>query len=206
MVMFCEGGESFAASFNLIWFCSLWRTRDLGRGHIRPNPGFIVLIDPEAGHAPSRTIDFRRPRRTVVGSPAPETQGCEDRQWSTPQGLDIFPPLRPTRRRSTEGWHRTRLFVVTGGDTFNLASHFITLVVMFPATFCAGMTLPLITFTLLKQGGGEKSIGAVYAANTAGAIVGAIAANGCLPTLAAVSSSTTPGRFCRPTTHSTTSS
>jgi spermidine synthase len=63
-----------------------------------------------------------------------------------------------------------------GYTLFNLASHFITLLVMFPATFCAGMTLPLITFTLLKQGSGEKSIGTVYAANTVGAIVGAIAA------------------------------
>ena len=59
---------------------------------------------------------------------------------------------------------------------FNLASHIIALLVMFPATFCAGMTLPLITFTLLKSGAGEKSIGAVYAANTVGAIVGVIAA------------------------------
>ena len=59
---------------------------------------------------------------------------------------------------------------------FNLASHSLSLLVMFPATFCAGMTLPLITFTLLSQGAGEKSIGAVYAANTVGAIAGVVAA------------------------------
>lgn len=59
-----------------------------------------------------------------------------------------------------------------GYVVFNFASHAIALVVMFPATFCAGMTLPLITFCLLKQGVGEKSIGSVYAANTLGAIVG----------------------------------
>ena len=59
---------------------------------------------------------------------------------------------------------------------FNLASHSLSLLVMFPATFCAGMTLPLITFTLLAQGAGEKSIGAVYAANTVGAIAGVVAA------------------------------
>ena len=59
---------------------------------------------------------------------------------------------------------------------FNIASHSLSLLVMFPATFCAGMTLPLITFALLKQGGGEKSIGAVYAANTVGAIAGVVAA------------------------------
>jgi hypothetical protein len=34
------------------------------------------------------------------------------------------------------------------------------------------MTLPLITYALLRQGHGERSIGAVYAANTVGAIVG----------------------------------
>jgi spermidine synthase len=53
---------------------------------------------------------------------------------------------------------------------FNLASNGIALVVMLPATFCAGMTLPLITFRLLQTGHGERSIGAVYAANTLGAI------------------------------------
>ena len=63
-----------------------------------------------------------------------------------------------------------------GYTLFNLGSHAIALIVMFPATFCAGMTLPLITFTLLKQGNGEKSIGTVYAANTVGAIAGVIVA------------------------------
>jgi spermidine synthase len=43
---------------------------------------------------------------------------------------------------------------------------------MLPATFCAGMTLPLITFVLIREGHGEASIGAVYAANTIGAIIG----------------------------------
>ncbi|QWV96512.1 fused MFS/spermidine synthase [Geomonas nitrogeniifigens] len=55
---------------------------------------------------------------------------------------------------------------------FNLFSSGIALCVMLPATFCAGMTLPLITFILLGSGGGERSIGAVYAANTIGAIIG----------------------------------
>ena len=57
-----------------------------------------------------------------------------------------------------------------------LSSHGIALLIMFPATFCAGMTLPLITYTLLRGGHGEKAIGAVYAANTLGAIVGVIVA------------------------------
>ncbi len=55
---------------------------------------------------------------------------------------------------------------------FNFSSHLIALAIMLPTTFCAGMTLPLITYTLIRQGNGEKSIGAVYASNTLGAIVG----------------------------------
>lgn len=59
-----------------------------------------------------------------------------------------------------------------GYVAFNLGSHLIALLVMFPAAFCAGMTLPLITYALLRRGTGERAIGAVYAANTVGAIVG----------------------------------
>jgi spermidine synthase len=55
---------------------------------------------------------------------------------------------------------------------FNLSSSAIAMAIMWPATFCAGMTLPLITFILIKGGHGERSIGAVYATNTVGAIVG----------------------------------
>jgi len=55
---------------------------------------------------------------------------------------------------------------------FNLSSSAIAMTIMLPATFCAGMTLPLITYSLFKQGCGERSIGAVYAANTVGAILG----------------------------------
>jgi spermidine synthase len=59
-----------------------------------------------------------------------------------------------------------------GYALFLVASHGIALAVMFPATFCAGMTLPLITYSLLRGGQGEKAIGAVYSANTLGSIVG----------------------------------
>lgn len=59
-----------------------------------------------------------------------------------------------------------------GYALFNLASHGIALALMLPATFCAGTTLPLITVALMRRGQGEKSIGAVYAANTVGAIAG----------------------------------
>ncbi len=55
---------------------------------------------------------------------------------------------------------------------FNISSHAIALVVMLPAAFCAGMTLPLITTTLLRNGTGERSIGSVYGFNTIGSILG----------------------------------
>jgi predicted membrane-bound spermidine synthase len=61
-----------------------------------------------------------------------------------------------------------------GYGIFLFASHGIALAVMFPAAFCAGMTLPLITYALLAAGHGERSIGAVYAANTLGSIVGVV--------------------------------
>jgi len=63
-----------------------------------------------------------------------------------------------------------------GYAAFNVVSHGIALAVMFPAAFCAGMTLPLLTATLLRLGSGERAIGQVYAANTAGSILGVLAA------------------------------
>ena len=59
---------------------------------------------------------------------------------------------------------------------FNLFSHAIAFAVMLPATFLAGMTLPLFTFALLRNGQGERAIGQVYAANTLGAIGGVLLA------------------------------
>ncbi|HEY7674329.1 MAG TPA: hypothetical protein VH867_03810 [Burkholderiales bacterium] len=59
---------------------------------------------------------------------------------------------------------------------FLLSSHGFALAIMFPATFCAGITLPLITYVLLRGGYGEKSIGAVYSVNTLGSILGVFAA------------------------------
>ena len=59
---------------------------------------------------------------------------------------------------------------------FNLAGQGVSALVMLPATFCAGMTLPLITGALLRNGAGERAIGQVYAANTLGAIVGVLVA------------------------------
>lgn len=63
-----------------------------------------------------------------------------------------------------------------GYVAFNLFSHLLCLALMLPATFFAGMTLPLITAILVRAGGGEAAIGRVYAANTLGAIVGVLVA------------------------------
>ena len=59
---------------------------------------------------------------------------------------------------------------------FNLSSSAIALAMMFPATFCAGMTLPLITYRLLRSATGERALGAVYAVNTLGSIIGVVLA------------------------------
>ncbi|GFO70053.1 hypothetical protein GMLC_36320 [Geomonas limicola] len=64
----------------------------------------------------------------------------------------------------------------TGYMLYNLSNIGIAMAIMLPTTFCAGMTLPLITYACLTEKAGEKSIGAVYAANTLGAIVGVFAA------------------------------
>jgi predicted membrane-bound spermidine synthase len=63
---------------------------------------------------------------------------------------------------------------VQGYAFFNVLSQLISSLVMVPATFCAGMTLPLITYFLLKKGHGEGSIGKIYSANTLGSILGVL--------------------------------
>ena len=64
----------------------------------------------------------------------------------------------------------------SGYRIFLLTKYLIALLVMLPATFCAGMTLPLITRMLMRAGAGERAIGAVYAVNTLGSIAGVILA------------------------------
>lgn len=59
---------------------------------------------------------------------------------------------------------------------FNVARYLICLIIMLPATFCAGMTLPLVTHVLLRRGHPEASVGRVYGVNTLGAIIGAVSA------------------------------
>jgi predicted membrane-bound spermidine synthase len=77
-------------------------------------------------------------------------------------------------------WMEWALVVLKREDAayplFNLFCHAIAFAVMLPATFLAGMTLPLFTNALLKSGHGERAIGQVYAANTLGAIAGVVLA------------------------------
>lgn len=63
---------------------------------------------------------------------------------------------------------------VNGYVGFNLLSQLIAAGIMIPATFCAGMTLPLLTHELLRRGTGERAIGTIYSANTLGAIAGVL--------------------------------
>jgi spermidine synthase len=69
---------------------------------------------------------------------------------------------------------RTFARTPTGYVGFNLISQSIAALIMIPATFCAGMTLPLLTHELMRRGTGERAIGKIYSANTLGAIVGVL--------------------------------
>jgi spermidine synthase len=75
-------------------------------------------------------------------------------------------------------WIASLLATFTRTDSgyigFTIARYGLCLLIMLPATFCAGMTLPLITRTLLVNGSGERAIGAVYSWNTLGSIVGVV--------------------------------
>lgn len=59
---------------------------------------------------------------------------------------------------------------------FNVLRYLLSLMIMLPATFCAGMTLPLLTHVMLKRGESEAAVGQVYGVNTLGAIMGAVGA------------------------------
>jgi predicted membrane-bound spermidine synthase len=74
-------------------------------------------------------------------------------------------------------WAMTALTRTENGYLLiNLFNHGIAMLIMLPATLCAGMTLPLITRILLTHGEGEACIGKVYAMNTVGAIFGVLLA------------------------------
>lgn len=59
---------------------------------------------------------------------------------------------------------------------FNVFSHLLCLIIMLPATVCAGMTLPILTHYLYKQTADDSVIGKVYSFNTFGSIFGVITA------------------------------
>ncbi len=59
-----------------------------------------------------------------------------------------------------------------GYALFGLARYSIAIAIMLPSTIMAGMTLPLITATLLHTGRGEEAIGWVYGWNTLGSVLG----------------------------------
>lgn len=56
---------------------------------------------------------------------------------------------------------------------YSVFKYLLSLALMFPAAFCAGMTLPLITWRLVRETGREIHTGLVYGWNTIGSIVGA---------------------------------
>lgn len=55
---------------------------------------------------------------------------------------------------------------------YNIVTAVFSMLIMLPAAFCAGMTLPLLSTTLLRKGEGEKAIGKVYSSNTIGGLLG----------------------------------
>lgn len=75
------------------------------------------------------------------------------------------------------GWMIAALSRSPGGYVlFNAGSSLIAIIIMIAPTFMAGMTLPLITYLLMRTPTGERSIGYVYAWNTFGAIAGVVIA------------------------------
>lgn len=75
------------------------------------------------------------------------------------------------------GWMMSALAPSEPGYVlYSLGTATIAMLVMMPAAFCAGMTLPLFTTALLRQGASERAVGQIYAANTLGAIAGVLAA------------------------------
>jgi len=62
-----------------------------------------------------------------------------------------------------------------GWYVFNVLRYLCCLLIMLPATFCAGMTLPLLTHVMLKRREPESVVGRIYGFNTMGAILGALA-------------------------------
>lgn len=71
------------------------------------------------------------------------------------------------------GWLINALSKTDGAYTlFHAGTATIAILIMLPAAFFAGTTLPLFTVALLRGGLGERAIGRVYAWNTLGSIIG----------------------------------
>jgi spermidine synthase len=63
-----------------------------------------------------------------------------------------------------------------GYTLFNLSGQAIAFLVMLPATICAGMALPLMIKLMQTENNSGESIGNIYAADTAGGIIGVLLA------------------------------
>lgn len=61
-----------------------------------------------------------------------------------------------------------------GYYVYNLSGQLISFAVMLPATFLAGMTFPLLSYMIFKQGYKDEAVGYNYAVNTLGGIFGVI--------------------------------
>ncbi len=75
---------------------------------------------------------------------------------------------------AVSGMMHTLAPTASGYFFYNVATAAISIVIMLPAAFFAGMTLPVLTFALLRRGIGERAVGQTYAANTFGAILGVL--------------------------------
>lgn len=76
----------------------------------------------------------------------------------------------------TQSFLNTVAYTNSGYVLYTFFSKFMYLLVMFPATFMAGMTLPLVTFILMKSHYGHKAIGFTYSVNSIGSIMGVLLA------------------------------
>ncbi len=76
------------------------------------------------------------------------------------------------------GWMAWALQAFThtpgGYVAFNAMGQTIAAFIMIPTTFCAGMTLPLLTHALMRRSHNESAIGTIYSVNTLGAIFGVL--------------------------------
>jgi predicted membrane-bound spermidine synthase len=94
-------------------------------------------------------------------------------QWAMGALAIATLPLYAASFRITGGLLRALDRTDAGWQLFNGTRYLLCLSIMLPATFCAGMTLPLITKILVRTEEGERAIGLVYGVNTLGSILGA---------------------------------